>query len=132
MDWDEAFRTYVASLASIKPVIICGDLNVAHQSIDLKNPKANEQNAGYSIQERNQFSSLLQAGFIDTFRYLYPNRVGIYSWWSYRFRARENNAGWRIDYWLVSEELKDRIIDSTIDTETTGSDHAPVILYLKD
>ncbi len=132
LDWDEAFRNYACSLASIKPVIICGDLNVAHQSIDLKNPKANEQNAGYSIQERNQFSSLLEAGFIDTFRYLYPNRESAYSWWSYRFRARENNAGWRIDYWLVSEELKERIIDSSIDTERTGSDHAPVILHLKD
>lgn len=132
MDWDDAFRSYACSLASIKPVIICGDLNVAHQSIDLKNPKANEQNAGYSIEERNQFSNLLDAGFIDTFRYLYPDRTGIYSWWSYRFNARQNNSGWRIDYWLVSDELKDRIIDSTIDVDMQGSDHAPVILYLQD
>lgn len=132
MDWDDAFRSYVTSLREMKPVIICGDLNVAHQSIDLKNPKSNERNAGYSIEERTQFSRLLEAGFIDTFRLLYPTRTEAYSWWSYRFRAREKNAGWRIDYWLVSEELKDRVLDSSIDDQVLGSDHAPVILKLQD
>lgn len=132
MDWDEAFRSYVCSLNSMKPVIICGDLNVAHKPIDLKNPKANERNAGYSIEERQQFSKLLDSGFIDTFRLLYPDREGAYSWWSYRFKAREKGIGWRIDYWLVSEALKERVIDSSIDSDTLGSDHAPVILTLQD
>lgn len=132
MDWDEAFRIYVTSLKSIKPVIICGDLNVAHKPIDLKNPKANERNAGYSIEEREQFSLLLEAGFIDTFRLIYPETEEAYSWWSYRFKARERNAGWRIDYWLVSEELKNRVLDSTIASDIMGSDHAPVILTLQD
>jgi exodeoxyribonuclease-3 len=132
MDWDEAFRAYVASLKDMKGVIICGDLNVAHNPIDLKNPKSNERNAGYTIEERQQFTKLLEAGFIDTFRLLYPDKADVYSWWSYRFRAREKNAGWRIDYWLVSDELKSRVQDSTIDTEVMGSDHAPVILTLQD
>ncbi|MDK2860570.1 MAG: exodeoxyribonuclease [Sphaerochaeta sp.] len=132
LDWDEAFRAYVASLKDMKGVIICGDLNVAHNPIDLKNPKSNERNAGYTIEERQQFTKLLEAGFIDTFRLLYPDKADVYSWWSYRFRAREKNAGWRIDYWLVSDELKSRVQDSTIDTEVMGSDHAPVILTLQD
>ncbi len=130
LDWDDTFREYVSSLKDIKEVIICGDLNVAHKSIDLKNPKANEKNAGYSIEERESFSRLLEEGFIDSFRYLYPERTGAYSWWSYRFNARANNAGWRIDYWLVSEELKDRIEESRIDADILGSDHAPVVLTL--
>ncbi len=132
MDWDEAFRAYVTSLNDMKGVIVCGDLNVAHNPIDLKNPKSNERNAGYTIEERQQFTKLLEAGFIDTFRLLYPEKTDIYSWWSYRFRSREKNAGWRIDYWLVSEDLKGRVQDSTIDTEVMGSDHAPVILDLQD
>ena len=132
MDWDEAFRAYVSSLKDMKGVIVCGDLNVAHNLIDLKNPKSNERNAGYTIEERQQFTKLLEAGFIDTFRLLYPEKTDTYSWWSYRFRAREKNAGWRIDYWLVSEDLKDRVEDSSIDTEVMGSDHAPVILNLQD
>ncbi|MDY0243669.1 MAG: exodeoxyribonuclease III [Sphaerochaeta sp.] len=132
MDWDETFRAYVSSLKDMKGVIVCGDLNVAHNPIDLKNPKSNERNAGYTIEERQQFTKLLEAGFIDTFRLLYPEKTDTYSWWSYRFRAREKNAGWRIDYWLVSEDLKDRVEDSSIDTEVMGSDHAPVILNLQD
>lgn len=132
MDWDEAFRAYVSSLKDMKGVIVCGDLNVAHNPIDLKNPKSNERNAGYTNEERQQFTKLLEAGFIDTFRLLYPEKTDTYSWWSYRFRAREKNAGWRIDYWLVSEDLKDRVEDSSIDTEVMGSDHAPVILNLQD
>jgi len=132
MDWDDAFRKYVSSLKDIKEVIICGDLNVAHKSIDLKNPKANEKNAGYSIEEREQFSLLLEDGFTDSFRFLYPDRTDAYSWWSYRFNARANNAGWRIDYWLVSEELKERIVESSIDEDILGSDHAPVVLTLLD
>ncbi len=131
MDWDEAFRGYVSSLKEIKEVLICGDLNVAHKPIDLKNPKANEKNAGYSIEEREKFSLLLEAGFVDSFRSLYPDRTEAYSWWSYRFNARANNAGWRIDYWLVSDELKDRIEESSIDAEVLGSDHAPVVLSLR-
>lgn len=130
MDWDDAFRTYLKELSEVKPVVVCGDLNVAHTSIDLKNPKSNEQNPGYSIQERQQFSRLLESGFVDTFRYLYPDVTGAYSWWSYRFKARENNAGWRIDYWLVSDELKEKVVDSRIDAAILGSDHAPVILEL--
>lgn len=132
LDWDEAFRGYVSSLRDVKEVIICGDLNVAHKPIDLKNPKANERNAGYSIEERESFSLLLEEGFIDSFRYLYPNLPDAYSWWSYRFNARANNVGWRIDYWLVSEELKGRIEESSIDADILGSDHAPVILALRD
>ncbi len=130
MDWDDAFRSYVASLSETKPVIICGDLNVAHKPIDLKNPKSNERNAGYSIEERDKFTALLDAGFIDTFRLLYPDRAEAYSWWSYRFKSRERNTGWRIDYWLVSEALKERVADAAIEADVLGSDHAPVTLYL--
>ena len=131
MDWDDAFREYVSSLNEIKPVLICGDLNVAHNPIDIKHPKANEKNAGYSIQEREHFSKLLQSGFIDSFRYLHPDLADAYSWWSYRFNARENNVGWRIDYWLVGNEMKDQIVESDIDAFVYGSDHAPVILMLR-
>ena len=130
MEWDDAFRSYVKALEEHKPVVICGDLNVAHKPIDLKNPKTNERNAGYSIEERDKFSALLDAGFIDTYRLLYPDREEAYSWWSYRFKARERNVGWRIDYWLVSEALKDRVRDAAIEADVLGSDHAPVVLYL--
>lgn len=123
--FEDDLRDYLLSLN--KPIIYCGDLNVAHNPIDLKNPKANEQNAGYSIQERTKFTTLLNSGFIDTFRYLYPEKV-IYSWWSYRFNARANNAGWRIDYFLISDSLKDKLIDSKIHTNVFGSDHCPVEL----
>jgi len=115
-----------------REIIITGDFNTAHKEIDLKNPKANEKNAGYSIEEREQFSLLLEEGFTDSFRFLYPDRTDAYSWWSYRFNARANNAGWRIDYWLVSEELKERIVESSIDEDILGSDHAPVVLTLLD
>ena len=127
MIFEDDLRMYLKSLN--KPVIYCGDLNVAHNPIDLKNPKANEQNAGYSIQERTKFNELLQTGFIDTFRYLYPTKVE-YSWWSYRFNARANNAGWRIDYFIVSDLLKNNIIDSKIHTDIYGSDHCPVELEI--
>lgn len=123
--FEDDLREYLLSLD--KPIIYCGDLNVAHNPIDLKNPKANEQNAGYSIQERTKFTTLLNSGFIDTFRYLYPDKV-TYSWWSYRFNARANNAGWRIDYFLISDILKDKLIDSKIHTNVFGSDHCPVEL----
>ena len=123
--FEDDLRDYLLSLN--KPIIYCGDLNVAHNPIDLKNPKANEQNAGYSIQERTKFTTLLNSGFIDTFRYLYPEKV-TYSWWSYRFNARANNAGWRIDYFLISNNLKDKLIDSKIHTNVFGSDHCPVEL----
>ena len=123
--FEDDLREYLLSLN--KPIIYCGDLNVAHNPIDLKNPKANEQNAGYSIQERTKFTTLLNSGFIDTFRYLYPDKV-TYSWWSYRFNARANNAGWRIDYFLISNILKDKLIDSKIHTNVFGSDHCPVEL----
>ena len=131
MDWDAAFRKYVSDLDKKKPVLICGDLNVAHNPIDLKNPKQNEQNAGYSIQERQGFSSLLASGFTDSFRYLYPDKAEAYSWWSYRFHAREKNIGWRIDYWLASKRLEQRIKDSIIEDQVLGSDHAPVVLILE-
>ena len=123
--FEDDLRDYLLSLN--KPIIFCGDLNVAHNPIDLKNPKANEQNAGYSIQERTKFTTLLNSGFIDTFRYLYPEKV-TYSWWSYRFNARANNAGWRIDYFLISNNLKDKLIDSKIHTNIYGSDHCPIEL----
>ena len=128
MKWEDDLREYVTGLDKIKPVIICGDMNVAHEPIDLKNPKSNEGNAGYSEQERNKMTELLAAGFTDSFRYLYPDKEGIYSWWSYRFRAREHNAGWRIDYFLVSDRIKDRIRDAKILTDIMGSDHCPVEL----
>ena len=123
--FEDDLREYLLSLN--KPIIYCGDLNVAHNPIDLKNPKANEQNAGYSIQERTKFTTLLNSGFIDTFRYLYPDKI-TYSWWSYRFNARANNAGWRIDYFLISDIIKEKIIDSKIHTNVFGSDHCPIEL----
>ena len=130
MQWEDDFRAYLKKLEEHKPVILCGDLNVAHEEIDLKNPKTNRMNAGFSDQERAKMSELLANGFIDTYRYLYPDKIE-YSWWSYRFKAREKNAGWRIDYFIVSECLKSRIIDSKIYTDIFGSDHAPVGLELK-
>ncbi len=128
MQWEDAFRTYLKELEKKKPVIFCGDLNVAHNEIDLKNPKTNRKNAGFSDEERAKFTELLGAGFIDTFRYFYPDQEGIYSWWSYRFSARAKNAGWRIDYFCVSESLKDRLLGAKIHTEIMGSDHCPVEL----
>ncbi len=132
MEWEDAFLAYLKGLESRKPVIFCGDLNVAHREIDLKNPKTNRRNAGFTDEEREKFSCLLEAGFIDTFRYFYPDQKDVYSWWSYRFHAREKNAGWRIDYFVVSECLKDRLADARIHTEIFGSDHCPVELILKD
>lgn len=128
--WDKAFREYLTSLSQKKPLWVCGDLNVAHQEIDLKNPKSNRGNAGFSDEERESFGSLLEAGFTDTFRYLHPDTTGVYSWWSYRFRARENNAGWRIDYFLVSDSIKDKVRSAEIYTDIFGSDHCPVSLEL--
>lgn len=130
MAWEDAFRSYLMKLDETKPVIVCGDLNVAHQEIDLKNPKSNRGNAGFSDEERGKFSDLLASGFTDTFRYLYPDAAGIYSWWSYRYNARANNAGWRIDYFLVSNRLQDKILSAAIHNEIFGSDHCPVELEL--
>lgn len=130
MEWEDAFLSYLKKLEKNKPVIICGDLNVAHQEIDLKNPKTNRKNAGFTDEERGKFQTLLDNGFIDTFRYFYPDQTGIYSWWSYRFQARAKNAGWRIDYFLVSDSLKDRLTDAKIHTDVMGSDHCPVELVL--
>lgn len=130
MAWEKAFSDYLCELDSQKPVIICGDLNVAHQEIDLKNPKANHGSAGFSDEERACFSTLLNRGFTDSFRYLYPDATGIYSWWSYMYKARQNNAGWRIDYFLVSEKWKDRIAEASIHTDILGSDHCPVSLEM--
>ena len=130
LKWDEAFREKLCQLDKIKPVIACGDLNVAHQEIDLKNPASNRGNAGFSDEERESFGKLLDAGFTDTFRYLNPDATGVYSWWSYRFNARKNNAGWRIDYFLVSQRLADKILAAPIYSEITGSDHCPVGLEL--
>ena len=132
MRWEDDFLAYLKKLEEKKPVIFCGDLNVAHKEIDLKNPKTNRKNAGFTDEERGKFTDLLAAGFIDTFRYFYPDKEGIYSWWSYRFSARAKNAGWRIDYFCVSESLKDRLEDAKIHTEVMGSDHCPVELVLKD
>ena len=129
--WDEAFRQRLQTLAADKPVIACGDLNVAHQEIDLKNPGPNRGNAGFSDEERASFGALLKAGFTDTFRYLYPEQTGAYSWWSYRFNARKNNAGWRIDYFLTSNALQNQILAAQIHSEVTGSDHCPVSLELQ-
>lgn len=126
IQWEDAFREFLKNLEKNKPVIVCGDLNVAHNEIDLKNPKSNRKNAGFSDEEREKFNLLLDSGFIDTFRYFYPEVEGIYSWWSYRFNARNNNAGWRIDYFLVSSRLKDKLVDAKIHTEILGSDHCPV------
>ncbi len=131
MEWEDAWRSYLKKLEQNKPVIICGDFNVAHQEIDLKNPKTNRRNAGFTDEERGKFTELLNAGMIDTYRYFYPDQEGVYSWWSYRFRAREKNAGWRIDYFCVSERLKDRLKGASIHTEITGSDHCPVELDLE-
>lgn len=130
MRWDDAFSQYVMKLDEQKPVILCGDLNVAHTEIDLKNPKTNRQNAGFTDEERNKFTELLNSGFIDTYRYLNPDVTGVYSWWSYRFKAREKNAGWRIDYFLLSQKLKDNLLSANIYTEVFGSDHCPVELCL--
>ena len=131
MKWEDDFREYLLRLNKKKPVILCGDLNVAHNEIDLKNPKRNRKNAGFSDEERAKFTELLEAGFVDTFRYFYPDQEGIYSWWSYRFSARAKNAGWRIDYFCVSESLKDRLVDAKIHTEVMGSDHCPVELDIQ-
>ena len=131
MAWEDDFRAYLQKLDETKPVILCGDLNVAHQEIDLKNPKTNRRNAGFTDEERGKMTDLLAAGFTDTYRALYPEKVE-YSWWSYRFKAREKNAGWRIDYFIVSDRLMDRVADSRIHTEIFGSDHCPVELVLKD
>ncbi|RDU74210.1 exodeoxyribonuclease III [Helicobacter anseris] len=130
MHWEDDFRAYLKNLETIKPVIICGDLNVAHKEIDLKNPKTNRRNAGFTDEEREKMSELLQNGFIDTFRYFYPDLEGAYSWWSYMGKARENNTGWRIDYFLCSEILSDRLLDATIYPEVFGSDHCPVGLSI--
>lgn len=131
MQWETDFLAYLKKLEEKKGVIFCGDLNVAHQEIDLKNPKTNRKNAGFTDEERAKFGEVLNAGFIDTFRYFYPDAEGIYSWWSYRFSAREKNAGWRIDYFCVSECLKDRLENAKILTEVMGSDHCPVQLDIK-
>ena len=131
MKLEEDFLSYLKKLELHKPVIFCGDLNVAHQEIDLKNPKSNRKNAGFTDEERGKFTTLIQNGFVDTFRYFYPDQEGIYSWWSYRFSARAKNAGWRIDYFMVSEALKDRLQDAKIYTEVTGSDHCPVGLFME-
>ena len=131
MKWEDDLREYLSSLSANKPVVYCGDLNVAHNEIDLKNPKANRGNAGFSDEERGKFSQLLEAGFTDSFRYLYPDLEGAYSWWSYRFQARQKNAGWRIDYFVVSDYIKDKIVDSKIHPEILGSDHCPVELDIE-
>ena len=131
MTWEDDFRAYLKALDERKPVVVCGDLNVAHQEIDLKNAKSNRGNAGFTDEERAKFTELLASGFVDTFRYLYPDKTGAYSWWSYRFNARKNNAGWRIDYFIVSERLKDKIKNADIWSEVMGSDHCPVVLELE-
>ena len=131
MKWEDDFLTYLKKLEETKPVIFCGDLNVAHKEIDLKNPKSNRKNAGFTDEERGKFTALTEAGFIDTFRYFYPDLEGIYSWWSYRFSAREKNAGWRIDYFVTSAALKDRLQDAIIYKDIMGSDHCPVGLILQ-
>ena len=132
MEWEDAFRAYLKGLDEKKPVVVCGDMNVAHEEIDLKNPKTNRGNAGFSDEERAKMTELLGSGFTDTFRYLYPDLTGAYSWWSYRFKAREKNAGWRIDYFLVSDRLRPAIEAAQIHSEVLGSDHCPVSLTLKD
>ena len=131
MAWEQAFADYLCALNEKKPVVMCGDLNVAHNEIDLKNPKSNRGNAGFSDEERACFTSLLERGFTDTFRYLYPDVTSVYSWWSYMYKARQNNAGWRIDYFVVSDRLKKRIQEASIHTEVMGSDHCPVSLELE-
>lgn len=131
MIWEDEFLKYLKNLEKSKPIIVCGDLNVAHKEIDLKNPKTNTRNPGFTIEERNKFTNLLDSGFIDTFRYFYPDKEFAYSWWSYRGNARKNNTGWRIDYFCVSESLKNRITDAEIQSNIEGSDHCPVVLYMK-
>lgn len=126
MVWDDAFRQYLVRLDAQKPVLVCGDMNVAHKEIDLKNPKSNRKNAGFTDEEREQFTKLLAAGFIDTYRHFYPDQTDVYSWWSYRFKAREKNAGWRIDYWLCSQRLLPQLLSAHIHTDIMGSDHCPV------
>ncbi len=130
MQWEDDFRDYMKELDAVKPVILCGDLNVAHEEIDLKNPKTNRRNAGFTDEERAKMTELLAAGFTDSFRHLHPDATGIYSWWSYRFKARQNNAGWRIDYFIVSDRIKDKIQKAEILTDIMGSDHCPVLLEI--
>ena len=132
MEWEDAFLAYIKKLDETKPVIFCGDLNVAHKEIDLKNPKTNRRNAGFTDEERGKMTDLLAAGFTDTYRYFYPEVEQVYSWWSYRFKAREKNAGWRIDYFIVSDRLKERLVDAKIHTDIMGSDHCPVELVLSE
>lgn len=132
MEWEDAFRSYLKNLEETKPVIFCGDLNVAHKEIDLKNPKTNRKNAGFTDEERGKFTELLESGFLDTFRYFYPEVEGMYSWWSYRFKAREKNAGWRIDYFCVSQCLKENLLSASIHTDVFGSDHCPVELCFEE
>ena len=131
MRWEDAFRDYLKELDAHKPVIVTGDMNVAHEEIDLKNPKTNKKNAGFTQEERDKFSELLDAGFVDSFRYFYPDKTGAYSWWSYRFKAREKDAGWRIDYFVVSERIKEQMKDALIYKEVMGSDHCPVGLEIE-
>jgi exodeoxyribonuclease-3 len=131
MQWEEDFRAYLQELDKTKPVIVCGDLNVAHQEIDLKNPKTNRKNAGFTDEEREKMTILLKSGFTDSFRYFYPDEANIYSWWSYRFKAREKNAGWRIDYFIVSNRLQPQLEGAKIHTDIFGSDHCPVELTCK-
>lgn len=131
MEWEDAFLAYLKGLEKNKPVVFCGDLNVAHREIDLKNPKTNRKNAGFTDEERGKFTDLLSAGFVDTFRYFYPEQEGMYSWWSYRFSARAKNAGWRIDYFCTSESLKERLVSAAIHREIMGSDHCPVELVIE-
>ena len=131
MDWEESFRNYLLSLKEKKGVIVCGDMNVAHREIDLKNPKTNHNNAGFTDEEREKMTELLESGFVDSFRYFYPDTEGIYSWWSYRFKAREKNTGWRIDYFLVSSDMTEQMENAKIHTDIMGSDHCPVELQLK-
>ena len=130
MEWEEDFLAYLEGLKEKKPVIFCGDLNVAHKEIDLKNPKTNRKNPGFSDEERDKFTTLLEAGYIDTYRYFYPDKEEMYSWWSYRFNARKNNTGWRIDYFVVSDNLKDKLVGADILTGVMGSDHCPVLLEI--
>lgn len=130
MIWEDEFRKFLKNLEKAKPVVVCGDLNVAHKEIDLKNPKTNKRNAGFTDEERGKFTELVEAGFVDTFRYFYPDLEGAYSWWSYRARARENNTGWRIDYFVTSKSLEKNLVDAEIHSETLGSDHCPVVLKL--
>ena len=131
MDWEDAFLAYLKKLEERKPIILCGDLNVAHKEIDLKNPKTNRKNAGFTDEERGKMTALLDNGFIDTYRFFNPDKEGVYSWWSYRFKAREKNAGWRIDYFITSDALRDRLISADILTDVMGSDHCPVELVIE-